>query len=626
MVRALVLERQKRSTAGTRMSTLVGQAAKDDEEFWSHSTWAEEKDDASEDGSFHESDEESDAKVDVFDSDFDESEDEGEGGDGGGEGGEEALLKEERREKRAVSKRKRMDIEFHATKLVSRDIRLQQKRNAAQRKKQQAAMGGLSEEGIDSRSVQQENVSLEKKASTRNKSLKYSVSELVGKRSLRTSTINNSIATSAAELSRQQSQSTTGKARHKRKYTQEELLMEAVSQTEPENQRWLLNRKRMQMEEHLYAESIQKLSQLYGGGNKKVISKFHSRRGCFNTITFPEMDHVPEIFTMVQKTQDQHDQMMEQIQRENTCVITGKKARYRDPKTKLGYHDLAAFRELRRRLEAGEVLDRRSEIMATCNGVKKMKTTMELQSNQKIPPDEQEVMNDDMNQSVQTMTPGGSVENTEIISNNVAQLPTKIVAEKVQSNNSVQQHVLDVIHPVKDETAELSKNMCQQSLTMCTKHVQDKEQNGHETKSLHTFGKCPYSGHDIAGLLHDKPKIPVKNDGDGFVEQVPCQNENNSNTLILPSENSAIEKEAIGSQNHENLVVSMNDIEIHNSCQEEIKKDSNIEHFAFASKCTQDPTYNLDNHQLKSCGKPVSAKITSHSNKAQMPFEQPQHG
>ena len=36
-----------------------------------------------------------------------------------------------------------------------------------------------------------------------------------------------------------------------------------------------------------------------------------------------------------------------------TCAVTGKPARYRDPLTGRGYHDVAAFKELRRRREAG---------------------------------------------------------------------------------------------------------------------------------------------------------------------------------------------------------------------------------------------------------------------------------
>lgn len=116
------------------------------------------------------------------------------------------------------------------------------------------------------------------------------------------------------------------------------------------------------------------------GGNKGgsaggvVVQKFNSRRGCFNTLTFPEMDFVPLLFkycTVKSKsnaTDASANQSMsqagvnrikieQQMRQENTCVITCKKARYRDPKTKKGYHDLEAFRELRRRYDAGEPLE-----------------------------------------------------------------------------------------------------------------------------------------------------------------------------------------------------------------------------------------------------------------------------
>ncbi|KAL7448143.1 hypothetical protein ACHAWC_000388, partial [Mediolabrus comicus] len=84
-VKAAVLERSRRSTAGKRMSSLVGKAQEDDDTFWSHSIWSEggggfssgsDSDSASSDGegSFRMSDEESAAAEDQFDSDFDESE------------------------------------------------------------------------------------------------------------------------------------------------------------------------------------------------------------------------------------------------------------------------------------------------------------------------------------------------------------------------------------------------------------------------------------------------------------------------------------------------------------------------------------------------------------------------
>merc|ERR1712157_238201 len=68
-------------------------------------------------------------------------------------------------------------------------------------------------------------------------------------------------------------------------------------------------------------------------------------------------DFVPKIFTGSQVIGNSTLEM-EKRKKANTCVITGKKARYRDPKTKMGYHDLSAFKELRRRSEAGEPLER----------------------------------------------------------------------------------------------------------------------------------------------------------------------------------------------------------------------------------------------------------------------------
>ena len=83
MVKALVSECKKRSTAGSRMTSLLGQAMKYVEDLWSHSTCNEGGGEFSDDGSFGESDEESDAKVHTFDSDFDDPEGEDEDEDEG---------------------------------------------------------------------------------------------------------------------------------------------------------------------------------------------------------------------------------------------------------------------------------------------------------------------------------------------------------------------------------------------------------------------------------------------------------------------------------------------------------------------------------------------------------------
>ena len=89
MVKALVSECKKRSTAGSRMPSLLGQA--DVEELWNHSMWNKGGGEFSDDGgSFGESDEVSDANVHTFDSDFDEPEGEDEDEDEGG--GEEEVM------------------------------------------------------------------------------------------------------------------------------------------------------------------------------------------------------------------------------------------------------------------------------------------------------------------------------------------------------------------------------------------------------------------------------------------------------------------------------------------------------------------------------------------------------
>ncbi len=67
-----VSQRQRRKTAGTRLTELVGKAQDDDDAVWGHDTWGDE--DGSGNESFHESDEDSAAKKDTFDSDFDISE------------------------------------------------------------------------------------------------------------------------------------------------------------------------------------------------------------------------------------------------------------------------------------------------------------------------------------------------------------------------------------------------------------------------------------------------------------------------------------------------------------------------------------------------------------------------
>jgi len=154
----------------------------------------------------------------------------------------------------------------------------------------------------------------------------------------------------AAKSWKKNKEAASKKRRRRESYKQEELLLEAVHQTEPLNQRWLLARKRVQDSTAEQQQEAAALRDKHNAGS--VVQKYHSRRGCLITLTFPNMDQVPALLT--------HSSSIPQVQQvDKNCVITNKPARYKDPKTNLGYHDLEAFRELRRRLNAGEKLDQR---------------------------------------------------------------------------------------------------------------------------------------------------------------------------------------------------------------------------------------------------------------------------
>jgi hypothetical protein len=154
-------------------------------------------------------------------------------------------------------------------------------------------------------------------------------------------------------------------AAKRKRFAQEELLLEAVHETEPENQRWLHGRKRIQEQYNRdKGPNAGGLRDKYRG--KKIIQKFHSRRGCLITLTFPEMDSVPEILTRRQQrrpvlseqpssssSKEILQQQQQQQQLLSRCVITGKIGNYKDPLTNYPYHDLAAFKELRRRHKDG---------------------------------------------------------------------------------------------------------------------------------------------------------------------------------------------------------------------------------------------------------------------------------
>ena len=218
------------------------------------------------------------------------------------------------------------------------------------------------------------------KASLRERRSTHGVRKLRGRRdSMSTATTTTQKVSARSKASNGNASDSTRAAKRK-KYAQEELLLEAVHETEPGNQRWLHSRKRVQDQHNRDMDSnANGLRDRHRG--KKIIQKFHSRRGCLITLTFPEMDAVPEILTRRHKSTKQVPQQhnpprlgekletsqpspltispilqQQQQQQFSRCVITGKIGKYKDPLTKHPYHDLKAFRELRRRHKEGIAL------------------------------------------------------------------------------------------------------------------------------------------------------------------------------------------------------------------------------------------------------------------------------
>jgi hypothetical protein len=462
-VKAAVLERSRRSTAGKRMSSLVGKAQEDDDTFWSHSIWSEsgggfssgrkrrrddddssssssssgsDSDSASSDGegSFRMSDEESAAAEDQFDSDFDESEsdDEEEGGEGATE---RELIAEERRQK-ASQRKKRQQVAFQGKGSLGggRDLMGKKKKGAMTKRgptgegwnaglvlnwpppstelgqavtkmtatvqqSQQVTATISSGPVVPVASVlPQQSPSKPQHAEVKqplpssatdaaaDSKTKQQISPIITKSKSKITTKEHNLRASASSKKatrRGPAAATTTTTNIEKKstsdikpqFSQEELIIEAIKSTETENAKWLSARKRVREEAAHLENAMAKAKTV----THNPVSRFYSRRGCTNTLTFMDMDHLPDILTRAQpprKTSfgdsttirsprkrragstasQESSSSPDTVEKEQTkCVITGKIARYRDPKTMLGYYDLDAFKELRRRLDAGEL-------------------------------------------------------------------------------------------------------------------------------------------------------------------------------------------------------------------------------------------------------------------------------
>lgn len=508
---AAVLERSRRATAGKRLATLVGEAADEDDTFWSHAIWSEgrggfssgktgerngEDEDGGEasdgessdgsltdgEGSYRASDEDPEAAVDLFDSDFNESEsDSEEEMDVEGE-----LLREEKREKRAVHdakvpkhgrrggpgrgnrgaiKAKRVLGEGWNTGLVLNWFANGEggRSSSALATSSSVAAGGF----VNSASVATQPASVSshvptsmptstmKPASTQsmavsshtlttqpapNQSVSIANSIPIApsnstkpinnsrtqdqqrKRNLRAVTLSKTIDTvqqseENEKLTAKRSQmakATLNKG--KRAYTQEEMILESIQSTEVMNNKWIFGRKRRKeaTDEDTTKTSIE-------SGN--VVERFYSRRGGCNVMSFMDMERLPDILTRPANG-GKRKHAIESVAK--VCAVTGKEARYRDPRTMLGYYDLKAFKELRRRADAG-LLNKSKARSRFPKDRTMMACTSDLSSIKVM-----------VSQFGAPVSPPEMKLEVESNGSNIAQFPTKRAPEEVTSNGVIE--------------------------------------------------------------------------------------------------------------------------------------------------------------------------------------------
>ena len=450
----VTLSREKRATAGRRMTSLVGKAQEADEQFWSHDTWGEEHDE-----DYDIAEERQEDLVDVFDSDFNDSEEDEESGSGDDDArpakrartapkskwrlplletqGEASIMTtrldpviypalHQRQQLLMIQARQRSleaaashrDDSHPRALLLKKKSKEKQKKSSmgsglnagvtlyvpssslelqtaldewkaleedyrqAVEKRQQATLeshkqsqqassepeSALSKSQIPEPSDEEkkiEEVVLSKPVVTF--SLPHSPVETkapvvtsedptplvaiaadVGRRNLRTKTLMSTIATASAQ---QDVSNPKSPIKDDKRFipTQEEMLLEAVHTTELENAKWLHTRQRLAAQD---ATKINVAAKGLKTNNSGVILKLHSKRGCYNTITFSELDRIPDQWKalMASKT-SKPIQPPENAPK--LCFITQQPAKYRDPKTKLYYSNLDAYLELKRRYDAG---------------------------------------------------------------------------------------------------------------------------------------------------------------------------------------------------------------------------------------------------------------------------------
>jgi YL1 nuclear protein C-terminal domain len=393
-----IQERERRVTAGKRINFLAGQELEQDEAFWGHDTWQEDSD------SFHSSDVASQEDVDEFDSDFDLSENDNETTELEeqiGAAAERDIALEEREQKKRsgayVDKAKKKGLPaargkkgagggrpstggkrvvgegLNAGIVLNVPFKYQKGydpslaiigTSAATPIPQHAVASSVVPRGDMPTAVVTDTVTSDPTAAIpqpalvqlpqSNKKAKISKPTLAATRVRRKNgkafiaSVGVPAGLSRKSSTKDEQVSSNLLKRGKQAFTQEQMIIEAVQATEPENERWILGRRRSQAEKDDLEQFLVRSSNMDKHG--KIVEKFVSRHGYLNTITFPDMDHLPDIIQYISKQSRPMSAVIEPV-----CAITGKIANYWDPKSGLGYFDIAAFRELRRRFDANEL-------------------------------------------------------------------------------------------------------------------------------------------------------------------------------------------------------------------------------------------------------------------------------
>lgn len=288
-----IMDRSTRPTRGKRMSKLLDDEVENDEQFWGQDAFREEENDANyqDEGEV----------ADEFDSDFDDDEPEPD---------EEVADDEERR---PVKKRKLIQGKTPFKKKIKR-------KGFLSLKTVPETAEGSTHESKPSQSKHQESPGDPE-------------GERIVRKSTRTAVIVRQAERDALRAALQSSIKPIKRKREgeERRMTQEEMLLEAA-QTEIMN---LRNLERMLARE----EEVKKKAIVHKSVYAGPLISFHSKDGK-NTLEFTKVPAFPpDLFS---KSVPYPEQLV--------CVVTGRTAKYRDPKTGLPYATKEAFKIIRERV------------------------------------------------------------------------------------------------------------------------------------------------------------------------------------------------------------------------------------------------------------------------------------